>query len=56
MPNGILIIDKPQDWTSMMGGCLLRAAALGGERRDRHGTDPMATAYRPPLWAGHPGG
>ena len=43
MPNGIIIIDKPQDWTSMDVCAKLRR--LLGERRVGHaGTlDPMAT-------------
>lgn len=43
MPNGIIVIDKPQDWTSMDVCAKLRR--LLGERRVGHaGTlDPMAT-------------
>lgn len=47
MPSGIIIIDKPQDWTSMdVCGKLRR---LLGERRVGHaGTlDPMATGVLP---------
>ena len=47
MPSGIIIIDKPQDWTSMdVCGKLRR---LMGERRVGHaGTlDPMATGVLP---------
>ena len=45
--NGILIIDKPQDWTSMDVCAKLRGAL--GERRIGHaGTlDPMATGVLP---------
>lgn len=47
MPNGILIIDKPQDWTSMDVCARLRRCL--GERRIGHaGTlDPMATGVLP---------
>lgn len=47
MPNGIIIIDKPQDWTSMDVCARLRRAL--GERRIGHsGTlDPMATGVLP---------
>ena len=47
MPNGILIIDKPQDWTSMDVCAKLRRVL--GERRIGHaGTlDPMATGVLP---------
>ena len=47
MPNGILIIDKPQDWTSMDVCAKLRR--ILGERRIGHaGTlDPMATGVLP---------
>ena len=47
MPTGIIIIDKPQNWTSMdVCGKLRR---LYGERRVGHaGTlDPMATGVLP---------
>ena len=47
MPNGILIIDKPSDWTSM--DVCARVRRLLGERRVGHaGTlDPMATGVLP---------
>ena len=47
MPSGIIIIDKPQDWTSMDVCAKLRR--LLGERRIGHaGTlDPMATGVLP---------
>ena len=47
MANGILIIDKPQDWTSMDVCARLRRCL--GERRIGHaGTlDPMATGVLP---------
>lgn len=47
MPNGIIIIDKPTDWTSMDVCARLRRAL--GERRIGHsGTlDPMATGVLP---------
>ena len=47
MPNGILIIDKPQDWTSMDVCAKLRG--VFGEKRVGHaGTlDPMATGVLP---------
>ena len=47
MANGILIIDKPQDWTSMEVCARLRRCL--GERRFGHaGTlDPMATGVLP---------
>lgn len=47
MPNGIIIIDKPQDWTSMDVCAKLRGAFH--ERRIGHaGTlDPMATGVLP---------
>ena len=47
MPNGIIIIDKPVDWTSMDVCAKLRRAF--GERRIGHsGTlDPMATGVLP---------
>ena len=47
MPNGIIIIDKPQDWTSMDVCAKLRGGL--GERRIGHaGTlDPMATGVLP---------
>ncbi len=51
MPSGILIIDKPQDWTSMDVCAKLRRCL--GERRIGHaGTlDPMATGVLP-VFAG----
>ena len=51
MANGILIIDKPQDWTSMDVCAKLRRCL--GERRIGHaGTlDPMATGVLP-VFAG----
>ena len=47
MPNGIIVIDKPADWTSMDVCAKLRR--LLGERRVGHaGTlDPMATGVLP---------
>lgn len=47
MPNGIIIIDKPQEWTSMDVCAKLRR--IFGERRVGHaGTlDPMATGVLP---------
>ena len=47
MPNGIIIIDKPQDWTSMDVCAKLRGVL--GERRIGHaGTlDPLATGVLP---------
>lgn len=47
MPNGIIVIDKPQDWTSMDVCAKLRG--LFHERRVGHaGTlDPMATGVLP---------
>ena len=47
MVNGILVIDKPQDWTSMDVCARLRRCL--GERRIGHaGTlDPMATGVLP---------
>ena len=47
MPTGILIIDKPQDWTSMDVCAKLRG--LFHERRVGHGgtLDPMATGVLP---------
>ncbi len=47
MPDGIIIVDKPQDWTSMDVCAKLRR--LFGERRVGHaGTlDPMATGVLP---------
>ena len=47
MPNGIIIIDKPADWTSMDVCAKLRG--LFKERRVGHGgtLDPMATGVLP---------
>ena len=47
MPNGIIVIDKPQDWTSMDVCAKLRG--LFHEKRIGHaGTlDPMATGVLP---------
>ncbi|MDD3346736.1 tRNA pseudouridine(55) synthase TruB [Oscillibacter sp.] len=47
MPNGILIIDKPADWTSMDVCAKLRG--ILGEKRVGHGgtLDPMATGVLP---------
>ena len=47
MPNGIIIIDKPQDWTSMDVCAKLRGILR--ERKIGHGgtLDPMATGVLP---------
>ena len=47
MPTGILIIDKPADWTSQDGAAKLRGVLR--ERRIGHGgtLDPMATGVLP---------
>ena len=47
MPNGILIIDKPQDWTSMDVCAKIRGILR--EKRVGHGgtLDPMATGVLP---------
>ena len=47
MPSGIIIIDKPADWTSM--DVCARLRRLLGERRVGHGgtLDPMATGVLP---------
>ena len=47
MPNGILIIDKPADWTSMDVGAKLRGILK--EKKIGHGgtLDPMATGVLP---------
>ena len=47
MPNGVLIIDKPQDWTSMDVCAKIRG--ILHERRVGHGgtLDPMATGVLP---------
>jgi len=51
MPSGILIVDKPPDWTSMDVCAKLRGVL--GERRVGHGgtLDPMATGVLP-VFAG----
>ena len=51
MPNGILVIDKPADWTSQDVAAKLRG--LLHERRIGHGgtLDPMATGVLP-IFAG----
>lgn len=47
MPNGIIVIDKPQDWTSM-DVCAKLKGALGERRIGHAGTlDPMATGVLP---------
>ena len=47
MPNGILIIDKPQNWTSM-DVCAKLRGVLGEKRIGHAGTlDPMATGVLP---------
>ena len=47
MPNGILIIDKPQDWTSM-DVCAKLRGVLGEKRIGHAGTlDPRATGVLP---------
>ena len=47
MPNGILIVDKPQDWTSM-DVCAKLRGVLGEKRIGHAGTlDPMATGVLP---------
>ena len=47
MPDGILIIDKPSDWTSMDVCAKLRG--IFHEKRIGHGgtLDPMATGVLP---------
>ena len=47
MPNGILIIDKPQDWTSM--DVCAKVRSIFHEKRVGHGgtLDPMATGVLP---------
>ena len=47
MPNGIIIIDKPADWTSMDVCAKLRGILK--EKRIGHGgtLDPMATGVLP---------
>ena len=47
MPNGILIIDKPTDWTSMDVCAKLRGILK--EKKIGHGgtLDPMATGVLP---------
>ena len=51
MPNGIIVIDKPQGWTSMDVCAKLRG--LFHEKRVGHGgtLDPMATGV-PPVFVG----
>ena len=55
MPNGILIIDKPQDWTSMDDAHRAAAWASGGIG---HATPwiPWQPACCLSLGTGHPGG
>ena len=45
MPNGILIIDKPQNWTSL--DVCAKVRGMLREKRVGHGgtLDPMATEY-----------
>ena len=47
MPNGIIIIDKPSDWTSMDVCAKIRGILR--EKRVGHGgtLDPMATGVLP---------
>ncbi len=47
MPNGILIVDKPQDWTSM--DVCAKVRGIFHEKRVGHGgtLDPMATGVLP---------
>ena len=47
MPNGVIIIDKPQEWTSMDICAKLRG--IFHEKRIGHGgtLDPMATGVLP---------
>ena len=47
MPNGIIIIDKPSDWTSMDVCAKIRG--ILHEKRVGHGgtLDPMATGVLP---------
>lgn len=47
MPNGVIIIDKPQDWTSM--DICAKVRGILHERRVGHGgtLDPMATGVLP---------
>ena len=47
MPNGILIIDKPADWTSM--DVCAKVRGIFHEKRVGHGgtLDPMATGVLP---------
>ena len=53
--NGIVIIDKPQEWTSQDVTARLRR--VFNTRRIGHGgtLDPMATGVLPVLWAVPPG-
>ena len=55
MPNGILVIDKPADWTSM--DVCAKVRGIFHEKRVGHaGTlDPMATGVRVHR-PGHTGG
>ena len=56
MPNGVIIIDKPQEWTSM--DICAKVRGILHERRVGHGgtLDPMATGPagrgRPRSWRG----
>ena len=57
MANGILIVDKPQEWTSMDVCAKLRG--IFHEKRVGHGgtLDPMATWAGPPVrWSSPPRG
>ena len=53
--NGIVIVDKPQDWTSQDVTARLRR--VFNTRRIGHGgtLDPMATGVLPVSWAAAPG-
>ena len=55
MPNGILIIDKPQDWTSM--DVCAKVRSIFHEKRVGHGgtLDPMATGVLPVFVGQAPG-
>lgn len=55
MPNGILIIDKPADWTSM--DVCAKVRGIFHEKRVGHGgtLDPMAPACCRSLWDRPPG-
>lgn len=52
MASGILIVDKPEDWTSQDVVAKLRGALH--ERRAGHGgtLDPMATGVLPVFFGG----